>query len=744
MPNPPHHNESSGSPENQLQFRDIKGDINFNQYIHSPEPPDSPRQVPKPDRRFTNRTAEFEQFGAIVRSTVAEGRGATVVLLGDEGVGKSVTLAEIAHRFRDSFPDGVLRRDLGQWRDGRGNLDHVAVQKSLLADLHAERVTGGTRADQLLTATVGLGVLLLLDGVASSAELEAFSLGSGPHMVAATGLLHLARDEGVLGGDLDVIDLGALAPDDSMALLRTFPRVGRRLTDPGEHASARSLVEICGNLPAAVQMAARHMERQDLSVTELVGALEPRMATVPPTTGVDAVIDLALSGLGETEYNVLDLLSAYPGRSVPGDLGRVALGESAARARAHLEESGLLHPGDDLETGVVELVRARVRSRVGGARAGERTEDNDRERVNSEAIVRYVLLTHHWADRMSLGERLRLVDVLDTDSFTLPPTDYRPPFSDRQEAAEWQDRSLSVVPTILRLALTWFGPVAVYVLAESVWPVCFGGGRTAIGTQIYTYALQVARSNGHHRARLRLACYLARLWREAGQGERAAEALAEAEEAGETAENSGDLDTAVLYETRALLMRNFPGLVGDGQGTSDDLIARARGLHRKHGRSRGEAMQSYQLGDGARERGDLDRAEQELTGARQIAERRIGELEREGRGAPLGALDDWHLLRAKILFAQAKVGFQRGEPDPAEYEAGQAQKVFWKYLETVRWVRAMHLLAELSELRGMPDEARERLREADCVARYYRLDDQIRGILHHWERLSRDEDPRGR
>jgi len=740
--NPPHHNESSGDPEKLIQAgrtRDIYSG-SFDRYettiIQSPEAPAPPLQVPKPDRRFTNRDREFDRLHGIVRTTVAGRRGAVVVLRGNEGVGKSVTLAEVAHRFRGSFPDGVLRRDLSQWRDGRGNLDHVAVQNSLLEDLHAEHVTGGTPADQLLTATTDLGLLLLLDGVASSAELEAFSLGSGPHMAVAAGLADLVRDGDIVDGDHELIDLGAFSADDSMKLLRSFARVEDRLSDLDEYRSAHRLIQICGNLPAAVQMAARHMENQGLGVTELVRALEPRLATVPPTAGVDAVIDLAVSGLGETEHHVLELLSAYPARNVPGDLGRLELGESAVRARAHLVGRGLLHSGSDLETVVVELVRARVRAGSGGGSGG------DSARVNAEAIVRHVLLTHHRADRLCLGERLRLADTPNAERLLVPPSGYVAPFADRQTAAEWQDRALSAVPALLESALACSGPVAVYVLAESTWPTSYGRGRTALGTQIFGFALRVARTYGHQRARLRLACYLARLWREAGQGERAAEALAEAEEAAASGEGTGDLDTAVLYETRALLLRSFPGQVDDGQGSSGDLIARARGLHRKHRRLRGEVMQTYQLGDDARKRGDLDGAEEELAGARQLADRRITELERDGRTAPPGALEDWTLIRAKIRFAQAKVGLGRGAPDTAEVEAGGAAQVFCDYRETVRWVRAVRLRAEASELRGALDQARERLAEAGRVAQHYRLDEQVWGIRHHWGRLERSSGPR--
>lgn len=741
MSNPPHHNESSGDPEKLIQARDTR-DINSlhvehheTNVIQVPEAPAPPLQVPRPEGRFTNRNSEFEQLEDVVRTTVGGRRGAVVVLRGDEGVGKSVTLAEAAHRFRGSFPDGVLRRDLSQWRDKHGNLEHVAVQKSLLKDLHAEHVTGGTPADQLLTATTGLGLLLLLDGVASAAELEAFALGSGPHMAVATGLPRLARDGDLVDGDRELIDLGAFSTDDSMKLLRSFAQVERRLDDPDELRSARRLIEICGNLPAAVQMAARHMQTQDLGVTELVRALEPRLATVPPTAGVDAVIDLALSGLGENEHHVLELLSAYPARNVPGDLGTLELGEPAIRARDHLEGRGLLHPGDDLETGVVELVRARVRAGSGDVDGGS---GGDSARVNAEAIVRHVLLTHHRADRLCLGERLRLADGLDAERFLVPPSDHTPAFTGRQEAAEWQDRALAAVPVLLDTALTSVGPVAVYVLAESTWPTCYGGGRTALGTQIFGFALRVARAHGHQRARLRLACYLARLWREAGEGERAVEALAEAQEAAGAWKGADDPSTAVLYETRALLLRSFPELVDDAQ-SSGDLIARARGLHRKHGRLRGEAMQTYQLGDDARRNGEPERAEEELAGARALAERRIGELERDGRSAPLGALEDWTLIRAKVRLAQAAVAIDRGAPDTADAEADGAAQVFCDYREPVRWVRAVRLRAEASELRGALDEARERLAEAGRVAQHYRLDEQVRGIRHHWGRLDLGE-----
>ncbi|MBE3002175.1 NB-ARC domain protein [Nocardiopsis sp. HNM0947] len=727
MSNPPHHNESSGDPETLLQFRDANGVVNVNQYIRPPEPPSPPRQAPAADSRFTDRTAELTEIERIAREAAVAGRGAVVVLVGDEGVGKSATLAEIAHRLHGPFPDGVLHRDLAQWRDGRGILDHEAVQRSLLRDLHAQDVTGTATADRLRTATAGSGVLLLLDGVASSAELEAVSLGSGPHLVVATGPPELVRDEELVGRVRRLFDLRELPPNDSMELLRSFPGVDRRLSDPDEHASARRLVEICGHLPAAVRMAGGHVEAQGLSVTALVRALESRLATVPPPTGVDAVIELALSGLGETEYRVLELLSAYPGRRVPGELGPAELGEPAARARAELEGSGLLHPGEAAETGVVELVRARVRADAG-----------PRARLDTDALVRFFTVTHHLADRASLGERLRLVDHLDADDLTLPPTGHRAPFTTRREAGDWQDRHLAAVPELLRLAGEREDPAAVsaaYVLAEAVWPVCYGRGRTAVGTQVYGYALQVARTYGHHRARLRMACYLARLWAEAGAGDRAAAALAGAEEAGGAAESTEGLDGAVLCETRALLLQRFPDAVGGGQGTTEELLLRARDIHRAHGRPRGDALQTYQLGNDARERGDLDGAEQELSRARRITDRRIDELERAGRDAPRGALEDWNLIRAKVRLAQARVHLERGEPDPADHEAGQAQKVFCEYLETVRWVRAVRLLAEASELRGAPDEARDRLREAGRISRYFRLEEQGREILHHWERL---------
>lgn len=721
-----HRNDLSGKANAALQARDI-GSVHFGE----PRSPAVPNQAPGADRKFTNRVSDLTRLDDLARDVARNGRGAVALLMGESGIGKSVTLAEASARISHYFKDGVLYRDLAQWRDREGNLDIPGALRGLLNDLHVHDVESEadvrTLMGRLRGISAGKGILLLLDDAASDTELDHFALGSGPNLIVAACAEGFAGAAEQVTRGAEALTLRALADEDSLSLFRSFHRVDRILADRTEHASAVQLMRLCGGLPSAIRMAAGHVDRQNLSVTELLEAVRSRQrSSIPPLTGVEAVIDVALSGLGADESRLLEFLAAYPGRTFPDELGHAEAGEKAPEIIGRLADASLLHPATGTGRGIVELVRDRVREGTG-----------QRWQFDAEAVLRFFTVTHHLADRANAGERHRLVNDLDTAELTIAPRDYRLPFSTPREAADWQDQNLAHVPDLMRMADEIGNPVAVLVLADAVWPISHGRARWATATRIHGHALQVARQTGHRSAVARCAAYSARVHLELGLEQQAAELVAEAAQAAQDSE----LDLAVVLETQGLLSSRFPDLpAAEGnpwaEESPEELLSRSRAIHRRLGRPRGDALQTYQLGNRALAQGDLVLAELELREAERIADARLAELEGEtDLTGTRWAIDDWRRLLAKVRLSLGRTLAARDQLDHAVANADAARDVFEEFADPVRQVRAARLLAVIANKRGNPGQARAGLEWAGKIAQYYNLDGQAQQIAEDLEGL---------
>ena len=729
MTDPHHHNEMRDNQGAAAQARTIHT-VNF----APPRPPDPPKQAPGADRKFTNRVDDLDRMEELARDVVRSGRGGTALLMGDSGIGKSVTLAEVSARIADTFENGVLYRDLADWRDREGNLDTSGVLRGLLNDLHVHGVE--TVADVrtlmglLRGVSAGKKILLLLDDAGSDTELELFALGSGPNLVVAACAEGFAGAAGQVVQGAEALTLRALADEDSLRLFRSFHKVDRMLADRDEYASAVQLVRLCGGLPSAIRMAAGHVDRQNLSVTALLEAVRSRQrSTVPPLKGVDAVIDVALSGLSEDHRSLLEVFATYPGRSVPDGLGYEEAGDKAPEMIGRLADASLLHPATGSGRGIVELVRVRVREG-----AAERWE------LNAEAVLRFFTVTHHQADKAGSGERYRLADTLDSAELTIAPADHRLPFTPPREAADWQDQNLEHVLDLMQMAETIGNPVAVLVLADAVWPICHSRARSETASRIFGFALRVARRTEHRSAIVRMACYNARSHMELGQAEQAAELVEEAASAAQ------GLDRAVVLETHGLLSSRAPDLpVIEGidwlEEAGEDSLSASLEIHRELGRPRGIALQTYQLGNRTLTRDDPSQAELHLREAERIAWNRLEELRSETATLQTGwAIDDWRLLLAKVRLSLARALAARGELDQAVANADAARDVFEEFADPVRQVRAARLLAGIAVRRGNPGKARAGLEWAGKISHYYNLAGHAEQIARDLEGLDTEED----
>ena len=736
-PNPHsrHHNEAREASGNIVQAGSVGGSITF----APPPPPDPPHQAPNADPKYTNRVEELTCVENLATRVLHDRKGARALLTGREGIGKSVTLAEAAHRVLDRFDQGNLHHDLGKWRDPEGVLDLAGVLRSMLRSLSVGGLDQETDTsvlhDRLRAVTGRKRLLLLLDGVADETELDALSLGAGPHLVLAACEPELDTPGDAVTRGAEHLRLDAFTPKDSLALLKSFRGVERGLAEPREDAAAERLVELCGHLPGVVRMAAAQLETQELRVSDLVEAIEERRrSSVRPVSGAEIVVDIAVSGLGPNEYRLLEFLATHPGRSFSEGLAWTLLGEEEGpKALGGLTDAGLLHANTQGDRRIVELVRGRVRE-----------DRNEQWGLDAAAIVRFYTCTHHLADKAMLGERYRLTGELTTAELTIPQRDHQTPFTGRSQAAEWQDTQLVHVPDLMTLALELGDRVAALVLADAVWPTCYGRRRLRMGIRIYQRALEVARDTHHHGAIARCANYLARLYLELGMADRVFPLVEEADRSARLSGHRRNL--AVVLETQGLLKARLPDLEGFSEsapaglpeGDALKLLTDSRDIHRFAGFPRGDAMQTYQLGDQARRGGDLRTAFTELREAERIADLRLDELSRTRAGREVRwMIEDWKLLRARVRLSLARTLVESGQPEEAAHKAESALGVFSAVAEPVKQVQAARFLAELDHGEGASGRALDRLRWAGAVARHHHLQKEAEGITRDFARYSK-------
>ncbi|MFJ6020496.1 hypothetical protein ACIQFP_14190 [Nocardiopsis alba] len=107
MSDPQHHNRMRDNQGNAIQARDIA-----HLHLAPPEPPPPPRRVPEADLKHVNRFEELTFVETLAGQVLQHRKGALALLSGREGIGKSATLAEAAHRVLDRFEEGSLYVDL--------------------------------------------------------------------------------------------------------------------------------------------------------------------------------------------------------------------------------------------------------------------------------------------------------------------------------------------------------------------------------------------------------------------------------------------------------------------------------------------------------------------------------------------------------------------------------------------------------------------------------------------------------
>ncbi|MEV7089489.1 hypothetical protein AB0O07_26965 [Streptomyces sp. NPDC093085] len=449
-----------------------------------------PDQVPVVTVPFSNRTAELAALDAALGGARDAGGGtgavpgavALGVLAGLPGVGKSAMAWRWAARSKELFPGGQLYVDFATLRDhgtlgfpggpGAPGLPGADVSEALAMCLRA--LPGGRReipaslaerTNLFRTRSAELRLLLVLDNVNQPAEVRALipkGPGSAVLVTSRRGLGELAVNDGAR-----LIPVRPLDAHGGLELLRD--RVGVPAVE-AERRAAERLVEVCGGLPVALQVAvARLLTDPELTMTALAAELDDEAGRLAGLTlpGEESPVSAVLGPsyrllspaaarlyrlLGRLPTGVFDTGVAARAADVPPDAARRLLGELLTASLVERAGDGGDGPGRGRSPGrhagrpqgrPQDRPEGRSRGAFGGP-FGDRFRMHDlvrldaRERADAEAgaaagagagagagaaaaehaalierVTRHYLVLTARADRAIRADRLRVADLRD-------------------------------------------------------------------------------------------------------------------------------------------------------------------------------------------------------------------------------------------------------------------------------------------------------------------------------------------
>lgn len=306
----------------------------------TPLPSDSPvlprpAQLPADAVDFTGRAPLAT---ALCAALTAPGRKALamVTVVGMGGVGKTTLALHVAHRARESFPDGQLYANL------RGGDTIPADPGAVLAGfLTALDVAPETLPDDLearsalFRSTVdGRRLLIVLDDAKDSAQVRALLPGSAGCVVLVTSRFRLPGLPAALQ-----LDLEGFHPSEAVELLG---RVIGPERVAAERNAALELVGACGYLPLAVRIvASRLAARPRWTIRTLSDRLADERRRIDELRigdlAVEAAFELSYQQLTKEQARAFRLVAAVDGPAIGLASAAVLLDLDEQRAEELLE-----------------------------------------------------------------------------------------------------------------------------------------------------------------------------------------------------------------------------------------------------------------------------------------------------------------------------------------------------------------------------------------------------------------------
>ncbi|NAS20953.1 hypothetical protein GT755_04540 [Herbidospora sp. NEAU-GS84] len=372
-------------------------------------PPVVPRELPRDIASFTGRTAEIAFLDEIATvPDAAEARGSSPVIGavdGMAGVGKTTLAVHVAHRLADRYPDGQLFVDLRGFTRGGAPVDPGDALDQLLRSLGVpgDRIPHdpGARASLYRTRLAGRRVLVLLDNVATEAQVRPLLPGSPTCLVLITSRRRLAGLEDVRPLSLDVLPRA-----DAVTL---FARTAGEQRVSGEAPGLLAeIVELCGRLPLAIRIAAARLRiRPGWTPAHLADRMRDHQhrlgeLEVGPLS-IAAALDLSYHHLTPGQQDMYRLLGLHPGPDIEPRAAAALVGttvEHAGRLLDDLVDAHLLQEPAPGRYRFHDLPRAHA-----SATLADEDTDHDRQ----EALTR---LFDHYVETASTAVETELANLL--------------------------------------------------------------------------------------------------------------------------------------------------------------------------------------------------------------------------------------------------------------------------------------------------------------------------------------------
>ncbi|WP_169807331.1 AfsR/SARP family transcriptional regulator [Herbidospora cretacea] len=298
-------------------------------------PPVVPRELPRDIASFTGRTAEIAFLDA-----AAQGSPMIGAVDGMAGVGKTTLAVHVAHRLADRYPDGQLFVDLRGFTRGGAPVDPGDALDQLLRSLGVpgDRIPHdpGARAALYRTRLAGRRVLVLLDNVATEAQVRPLLPGSPACLVLITSRRRLAGLEDVRPLSLDVLP----RPDAVTLFART---AGEQRVSGEAPGLLAEIVELCGRLPLAIRIAAARLRvRPGWTPAHLADRMRDHQhrlgeLEVGPLS-IAAALDLSYHHLTPGQQDMYRLLGLHPGPDIERQAAAALVGTTVQHAGRLLDD----------------------------------------------------------------------------------------------------------------------------------------------------------------------------------------------------------------------------------------------------------------------------------------------------------------------------------------------------------------------------------------------------------------------
>lgn len=304
---------------------------------------ETPRTLPASVRSFVGRQAEVSRLGNLVRQALyPAGAAGTVVISainGMAGVGKTALALHATHQLAGEFPDGQLFIDMHGYTQGHEPRPASEALEMFLRALGVppQRVPAGTdeRAAMFRHRLSGTRTMIVLDNVASEAQIRPLVPASAGCLVLVTSRRRLrALDEAYQ------LSLDVLPRADALEL---FVAVAGRGQVPPDDPALAEIVELCGQLPLAVRIAAALLRHRPVwtadHLARLLRAQQGRISTLSDgERDLDAALDLSYHSLTAAEQLTFRCLGLIPGPDFDVYAAAALTGSGPAAAARLLED----------------------------------------------------------------------------------------------------------------------------------------------------------------------------------------------------------------------------------------------------------------------------------------------------------------------------------------------------------------------------------------------------------------------